>query len=904
MPKTKTQPIEAPTWHAQSATDVANALKTDSVNGLTQAEAQHRLATLGKNVLVADKGRSPLIILLHQFKSLIVLLLVAATAVSFSLGELAEAIAILVVIVLNAAIGFFIEWKADRTLSALQAQSVHLAQAVRDGTVREIPGADVVVGDVLMLSAGARVPADGRLLNSVHLQIEEAALTGESAAVVKNEEVIGDKQAVLAERLNMVFMGTAVTDGRAHFVVTATGAKTEMGKIGTLINEASTQDTPLERKLSRLSLWLIIVVLLLAVVIVVAGWLRGMPFLPMLEIGISLAIAAVPEGLAAVTTMTLAIGMQRIAKQRALIRRLPAVETLGSTTVICTDKTGTLTKNEMTVRAFMVNDRRIDVSGSGYQTTGEFSVAGVPLTPSTDASLMLALRVGALCNDARVEHGDGKDLVLGDPTEGALLVVAEKAGLKLAETASQLPRIHELPFQSATQIMATVHQESDGKNIAYVKGSPGKILQASKLDTQARAHLLQQNMELAGKALRVLGLAYRELGASYQDEDLGRDLTFIGFVGMEDPIRDEAKAAIETCLKAGIRTIMITGDQPATAGEIARQLGLHQDADGTARAAVHARDLADMTPEKWREVTKATSVFARVSPEQKLRIVEALQQNGDIVAMTGDGVNDAPALKTADIGIAMGLKGTEVAKETASMILTDDNFSTIVGAIEQGRTIYANIMKFIHYLFSCNTAEIITVFVAVMVGWPVPLAALQILWLNMITDVFPALALALEPSAPNMMSQPPRDPKAPIISLSMAWTIVWQGLMLGGASLVAFMLGLRWYGSSGEGLRQAMTMAFSTLALVQILHAFSSRSNRRSILSSGPANYWLWGAVLFCTALQLAAVYVPFLKRILQTSTPNAEDWAVIVVCSVVPVIIGEIVKVAKRVRQPQASHR
>ncbi len=679
----------------------------------------------------------------------------------------------------------------------------------------------------------------------------------------------------------MAFLGTTITDGRGRLLVTATGAQTEVGKIGILIDEATTRDTPLEQKLARLGRLLIVVVLALCAVIVLAGWLRGVTdFWHMLEIGLSLAIAAVPEGLPAVATMTLALGMQRMARMRALVRRLPAVETLGSTTVICTDKTGTLTKNEMTVCVYVLDQRRVEVTGTGYAPVGTFQDGDKPVDPRADEHLALALRIGMLCNDARVERTDGRDTVLGDPTEAALIVAAEKAGMNQAALDRDFPRIGEVPFDSTSKRMVTVHRTPQGRTVAFVKGAPGTLIAASSAQVRAtgvtpltpedRRRWEETNQELAGAALRVLGLAYRELPEGYSEDDLARDLIFVGLVGMIDPLRDEAKAAIATCREAGIRTVMITGDQQPTAAEIARQLGIDRDPDGRPLRTVHGRELADLDAAGWERVVADAAVFARVSPEHKLQIVEALQQQGHVVAMTGDGVNDAPALKKADIGIAMGIKGTEVAKENADMVITDDNFASIVGAVEQGRIIYGNILRFIHYLLSCNFSEILTVFLALMIGWPLPLVALQILWLNLITDIFPAFALALEPSAPDVMKRPPRDPQESLLTLRFVGLIAWQGLLLTGVTLLAFGVGMRWHGTEGEGLRQATTMAFMTLALAQVFHAFNARSQRRSAFTSRLfTNGWLWAAVVICLILQVAAVYLPLLQQVLHTVPPT-----------------------------------
>ena len=885
-------------WHAASVDDVVRELDTDVARGLTNDEAARRHARDGDNSLPAPHRRSIAAIVAHQFKSIIVALLAIATIAAFAFGEYVDGSAILVVIVLNAGLGFIVEYKAERTLAALREQDVRTAVVVRASEQRGIDASELVVGDIIVLDAGARVPADARVVEARGLQVEEAALTGEAVAVDKNADVVADAAAVIADRHGMVHASTTVTAGRGRAVVTAVSVHTELGQIGALIDDVSSRDTPLERQLARLGRYLIVVVLVLTAVIVLVGWWRGHELLPMVELGVSLAIAAVPEGLAAVTTMTLAVGMQRMARLGALIRRLAAVETLGAVTVICTDKTGTLTKNEMTVRAIVLADgRRVDVTGSGYGIDGTLTI------DAADQSLQRALQIGALCNDARIERA-ATDVVLGDATEGALIVVAEKAGVDVAALLLSLPRLAERPFSSEAQRMVTVHREGDHL-LLCVKGSPGVILASSSLTDAERQQHLDANTALAATAMRVLALAYREVPVGSAIDDAAIDaaveheLIFVGLVAMEDPLRDEAKAAIATCRTAGIRTIMITGDQPATATEIARQLGINIDEAGMPGKTVRGRELVDLDDAAWETVVATTTVFARVSPEQKLQIVSVLQKRGDVVAMTGDGVNDAPALKTADIGVAMGKKGTAVAKDTADMVITDDNFATMVVAVEQGRVIYANIQKFILYLFSCNIAEVTTVFVAVMVGWPVPLLALQILWLNLITDVFPAFALALEPSAPKMMLQPPRSPKASIVDGATVGRILWQGALLSASTLSAFVIGMRWHGTEGAGLEVAMTMAFMTLAFVQIFHAFTARSRSQSLFVGILGNRWLWAAVAVCIGLQFAAVTVPPLRAVLHTVMPAPLDWVVIIGCALAPLLVSELVKLVQRRRRP-----
>lgn len=899
-------------WHARSTEDAAEALHVDLGRGLGSADAAARLLRDGPNAVTEAQQRSAFKILVHQFRSLMVGLLVVAGGVSLVLGETIEALAILVVIVLNASLGFVTEWRAASALAGLRKQATTVARVLRDGEERQTSAEDLVQGDVVLLAAGDRVPADGRVFDDAQLQIDESALTGESLPVTKTRAPVADRRAPLADRVSMVHRGTAVTAGRGAFLVTATGLHSEMGKIGTLIDEAGERETPLEVKLAQLSRALLVIVLVLCVVVVGVGWLRGNDLLLMVEVGVSLAIAAVPEGLLAVTTMTLAVGMQRMARMNALVRRLPAVEALGSTTVICTDKTGTLTRNEMTVRAFDVGARRLEVTGTGYAPTGEFHLAGQkvdPADPGAGGALRLALRIGALCNDARLDRSGDIVAVLGDPTEAALIVAAEKAGLQRADLDRDYPRVKELPFSSETKRMVTVHRTPEGKTVAYVKGSPAAVLETSGsvlgsagvsvLSAEARQGILSTNEELAAAALRVLGLAYRELPDGWNDEDLARELTFVGLVGMIDPLRDEARTTIATCREAGIRAVMITGDQQATAAEIARQLGLDLDAGGERLRTVHGRELGDLDENGWRAMVARTAVFARVSPEHKLKIVEALQAQGQIVAMTGDGVNDAPALRKADIGIAMGIRGTEVAKDAAAMVIMDDNFATIVGAVEQGRIIVHNILRFIHFLFSSNFAEILTVFTAILLGWPLPLGVLQILWLNLVTDTFPAMALALEPSAPDVMKRPPRDPHESLMTPSFGWLIVWQGALLGGCTLAAFAVGMRWYGKEGAGLLHAETIAFMTLALSQVFHAFNARSRTGSVFTSRLfANAWLWGATLLCLLLQVAAVYVPLLRRVLRTVPLTAADWGLIVLGSLAPVAVVELVKLVRRARQ------
>jgi Ca2+-transporting ATPase len=901
-------------WHTLEAQAAGSLLATDLRAGLTSAEAARRLEEHGPNRIHKASGVSALAIFARQFRSVVVGLLLAATAIAFALGEEIEALAIFLVVILNAALGFLTEWQADRALKALAREFVPVALVVRGGRQMEIAAGGVVRGDLMVLAAGCRVPADGRLVEAASLELDEAVLTGESRPVSKGTEALGGATP-LAERRNMAFAGTTVTLGRGLAVVTATAIETEVGKIGRLMEATRKQPTPLERKLQELGEVLVAAVLVLSVVIVAAGWLRGHSFLHMLETGISLAVAAIPEGLPAVATMTLAIGMQRMATMRALVRRLPAVETLGTTTIISTDKTGTLTRNEMSVGALVLSRMEVETAPE-HARDGVFRLGENEVTPRAEPDLELALRIGALCNDAVRERGSEGGSLLGDPTETALVAVAER-GLGGAAAVSslkeELPRLDELPFDSGRKLMVTVHRTRGGGTVAFVKGSPEAVLaRCARLEENGarrdllppdRERILDANERLARRAFRVLALAYRELPADYGREDLEKELVFVALAGLHDPPRAEVPEALRRSHEAGIRTIMITGDQATTALEVARRIGLDPELEAGTRTAVSGGDLDLLEDDDdWRRTAARAAVYSRVTPAHKLRIVETLQSQGHIVAMTGDGVNDAPALKRADIGVAMGIKGTEVSKEAADMVITDDNFATIITAVEQGRIIYANILKFIRYLLSCNLSEILTVFAAILIGWPLPLAPLQILWLNMITDVLPALALALERSAPGMMQMPPRSPRAPLLSPRLLGLIGWQGAVLAGGTLAAFGLGLMRHGESGLGLSRAMTMAFMALSLSQLIHAFSSRSGRDSAFSWRLfTNRWLWGAVGACALIQAATVLCAPLASLLRTTPLDPADWAMVAATSSLPLFLVEALKWAARRPRPGA---
>jgi P-type Ca2+ transporter type 2C len=875
--------------HALEAAAVAKRFTVDPAVGLSSAEVAQRRARYGDNALETAQSRAAWRILLDQFKSLVVALLAVAALVAWLTGDKVEAVAILVVLGLNALIGFVTEWQAGRALNALRQSSHMTARVRREQREAMIDTAELVPGDVVILNAGDRIPADLRLLEAASLRAEESALTGESAPVEKAVAAVA-AQAVLAERHSMLYLGTIIAAGRALALVTATGARTEMGKIGHLVASVPDEATPLERRLDEMGRHLVLLVLVIAAVVMVTGWLRGETWWVMIEVGISLAVAAVPEGLPAVTTLILALGVMRMARERAIVRRLSAVETLGSTTVICSDKTGTLTENRMTVREYQL------ANGNAIKLDAQLSAA--------DELLNRAVRVGVLCNEAAFNPAaKEKEGATGDPTEIALLVAAHGLKVGVAQMRSDYPKLAERPFDADSKRMTTVHRMLDGTRLALLKGAPAVVFDAcadfaesanqlKPFDAAVRARLLATNEQMADHALRVLALAEKQLGKDGSDDDAEAEsasgYTLLGLVGMIDPPRAEVAAAIQQAHAAGIRTVMLTGDQLNTASAIARELKLSEAAEPLA---LHARELADASPARLTELARTVTVFARVSPEDKLRIVEALQKAGEVVAVTGDGVNDAPALKRADIGIAMGERGTEAAKEAADVVLADDNFATIVGAVAGGRAIYANITKFVNFMFSSNLGEVVMIFTAIAVGWPLPLLPLQILWVNLVTDVFPALALAVEPPAPDVMQQHPRSSSESLLSRSLLIMISWQGVMLGAFGLAAYLWALNAYGAGAH----ARTIAMLALVGTQLGHLFNCRSRSRSALTGLLTNGYVWGAAAMVIALQLLAVWWSPLVRVLQTVAPNPMDWWVVVLAVVAPVVMVEITKFITR---------
>ncbi len=859
-------------WHTMSKEAVFDELET-SPAGLGQIKAAQLLAEYGPNELQAADHISPWKILVEQFKNVLIAILLLAVMLSAFLGHGIESIAIGIIVLFAVCLGFVQEYRAERAIEALRKMAAPTATALRDGAELEIPSRELVPGDVVLLRAGDRIPADLRLIESVNLQIEEAALTGESVPVEKHAELLANSELALGDRRNMAYAGTASTYGRGRAVVAATGMNTEFGKIARMLQTIETGKTPLQENLDRVGHMLARAAIAVVAVIVAVGLFRGQQFVEMLIFGIALAVAVVPEALPAVVTISLAIGVQRMVKRHALMRRLSAVETLGSTSVICSDKTGTLTKDEMTVRKILVAGEVLDVTGAGYEPHGQFSRDGLAVEPS--GSLRKLLRAAALASDARIVHDEqeGRWRVKGDPTEGALVVAGAKAGLEKTDLDAQFPRVNEIPFTSETKRMTTLHTEADGV-VAYSKGAPEIILDScghqltsdgdAPLDAASRETILDTARRMADGALRILAVASKQ-GATLKNAE--QEMTFLGLAGMIDPPRAEAKAAIQTCEDAGIRAIMITGDHPLTAQAVARELGLLK-----AGRVVTGAELEAMNDLEFDREVENIEVYARVSPAHKLRVVTTLQKKGHIVAMTGDGVNDAPALKKADIGIAMGITGTDVSKEAASMTLTDDNFASIVAAVEEGRGIFGNIKKYLMYLLSCNIGEIGLMAGASLAGLPLPLSAVQILYVNIATDGLPALALAVDPPESDSMLRKPRDPRSGIFTRPVIGLMMVGGLWTTLVNLGIFM----WALNSGRSLEEAMTMTFVSLVLIQFFNAYNFRSDRHSALNRPFANKWLNMAILWELLLLVLVVYVPFLQALFNTSALSPIDWAIV----------------------------
>ncbi|HEX6001934.1 MAG TPA: cation-translocating P-type ATPase [Hyphomicrobiaceae bacterium] len=894
--------------YRQSAEAVLAALDVDAGSGLTRSEAEKRLGRYGRNELTEEKPVPGWRRFLAQFTDALVRLLVVAGLVSAGLWFYErdaalpyEALAIFAIVLLNAILGYVQQVRAEQAVAALRSMSAAQANVIRDGERRTVAAAGLVPGDILLIEEGDTIPADARLIRSVALQCAEAALTGESLPVEKGTARIAEEVA-LGDRHNMVFSGTAATYGRGAAVVTATGMHTEMGRIAGMLRQAPAETTPLQTELDRVGKVLGAIVIAIALVMVatilLAGDVRGFSAVfDVLILGVALAVAAVPEGLPAVVTAVLALGVQRMARRNAIVRRLAAVETLGSANVIASDKTGTLTKNEMTVRVVVTASGRVTFAGTGYAPEGAVSCdGGKPIEGTLRDELIRVLTVADRANNAVLQERDGQWMVQGDPTEGALLVAARKAGLEQDVLDARFTRVGEVPFSSERKLMSTINADAERERLlALTKGAADVLLarcsyelrgeQAKPLTPERRAQILARNDELAGEALRTLGVAFRSLpkeannGGRF-DEEVEHDLVFLGLIGMIDPPRAEARDAVARAKRAGIRPIMITGDHPKTAAVIAAELGIA--AEGRP---VLGAQLAGMADAALDRTVREVSVYARVNPEHKLRIVQALQREGLTVAMTGDGVNDAPALKTADIGVAMGITGTDVSKEAADMVLADDNFATIVAAVEEGRAVFSNIRKFLRYLLSSNIGEVMTMFFGVLLagviglsptdgGVVLPLLATQILWINLVTDGAPALALGVDPPDRAMMDEPPRPKGEGVLTRGMWRSILLVGAVMAAGTLTVLDASLPGGLIEGTGtMRYGQTMAFTTLVLFQLFNVFNARSDERSAFEGAFTNLWLWAAVALSLLLHAAVLYVPVLQEAFSTVGLSPGDW-------------------------------
>ncbi|WP_248926457.1 calcium-translocating P-type ATPase, SERCA-type [Paenibacillus hamazuiensis] len=894
-------------WYQMSAQEVSQAWQTDPVQGLSSDEGRKRQGEHGLNELSEGDKVSPITLFLNQFKDFMVLVLMGATLISGLLGEYLDAITIVAIIIMNGILGFVQEFRAERSLRALKELSAPHAKVLRDGTVCQIPARELVPGDVVLLESGDRVPADVRFIETNGVYIEESALTGESVPVAKQTELLGADEIPLGDQRNLGFMGTMMTRGTARGIVVRTGMETEMGKIADLIQNTESMETPLQHRLEQLGKILIMVALGLTVMVVVAGIMHGQPPYGMFLAGVSLAVAAIPEGLPAIVTIALALGVQRMIQRKAIVRKLPSVETLGCASVICSDKTGTLTQNKMTVTHLWLGGNLMEVSGDGYDPQGDIVYRGESVDIRKNQMLRRMLQVSVLCNNASLfeEESEGKKKkgkeeaapvwsIKGDPTEGALVVLGAKAGITAESLDGLYRRVAEMPFDSERKRMSVIVEHQGGQMVC-TKGAPDVLLahcsyvlwddKVIPFTPTLKQKVMAANEGMAKNALRVLGLAYRDMKQGERSDstlEVENNLVFVGLTGMIDPPRREVRDAIVKCKRAGIKTVMITGDHQTTAEAIAKQLGIIPP-DGLV---LNGGQLSQLTDEELDDKADNIYVYARVSPEHKLRIVKSLQRKGHVVAMTGDGVNDAPAIKAADIGIAMGISGTDVSKEASALVLSDDNFATIVAAIEEGRGIYENIRKFIRYLLASNVGEILTMFLAMMAGLPLPLVPIQILWVNLVTDGLPAMALGVDQAEKDLMQQKPRGAKENIFARRLGWKIISRGVLIGICTLAAFWLALQENPDSASHLVKAQTVAFATLVMAQLIHVFDCRSSR-SIFHRNPLqNRYLVLAVISSLLLVLAVLYTPQLQPIFKTVPLNLRDWIVVLVFAGIPTFL------------------
>ncbi|MCM8796680.1 MAG: calcium-transporting P-type ATPase, PMR1-type [Candidatus Omnitrophica bacterium] len=889
-------------WHLDIP-DTIKRLETDSNQGLAFGEAKIRLEKYGPNQLREKKGRSALSIFFEQFRDFIVWVLIGAALVSGFLKEWVDAIAIIAIVIINAILGFIQEFRAEKSLAALKKLSSPSSKVIRDGQRNIIPSHELVPGDLIELEAGDNIPADSRIVwLTSNFSVQEASLTGESTPVLKTTLTLEEKEISLAERANMVYMGTSVSSGKARVIVCETGMQTELGKIAGMIQEIEQESTPLQKKLEQFGKWIVYLCFVLVGLVFFLEWLRGGKLLEVFLTAVSLAVAAIPEGLPAVVTIALALSVQRMVKRHALIRKLPSVETLGCSTVICSDKTGTLTKNEMTVQAVYAEDTLFRVTGIGYAPEGEFLFDDKAIKIDTYPDLIKTLEAGVLCNGAQLVKDNSSFKIVGDPTEGAILTAAAKLGIWKERLEQQFSFVEEIPFDSERKKMTIVRKSPDNKLIAFIKGAPDILLndclrieekgQTRPLTSGDRGRILKVNSDLANEALRVLAVAYRILDKApdkYAAEEIERELTFLGLVAMIDPPREEVKKAIVECKKAGIKTVMITGDHKNTAVAIAKQLGFFQEDS----LAFTGEELDKLSDEELYKKVERIPVYARVSPEHKLRIVRAWRKRGEVVAMTGDGVNDAPAVKEADIGVAMGITGTDVTKEVSDMVITDDNFASIVSAVEEGRGIYDNIKKFVHYLLSCNTGEILVMFVSSLIGWYAPLLPIHILWVNLVTDGLPALALGVDPVDKKIMQRPPRKPDEAVITKPRAFLMLGQGAFIAFCSLLAFTFVLF---IEKEGIERARTAAFIVLSCSQLFHSFNCRNMTESLFKIGLfTNKKLILAVLVSFFLQMSVVYIPAMQKVFKTKPLGIIDWFLVIAISSFPLLAMEAAKIINK---------
>jgi Ca2+-transporting ATPase len=910
-------------WYNLSTTETISKTGSSS-NGLTTEEARKRLLEYEPNELREETGTSIWSLVAEQFKSTLIIILLAAVIISVGLGilmykpggglpeEITDAIVILAIVLACVVLGVVEEYRSEKAMAALKKMAALTATVVRDGTDVEIPARDLVPGDVVVLSTGDRVPADLRLIEAANLRTAEASLTGESTPVEKITEAIPGADVAIGDRKNLAYSGTIVAYGRGKGVAIATGMQTEFGKIAAMLQEVEEEETPLEKNLDKVGKWLgyaclgvvaIVVIIVLIRTLITTRTITGLVIVDMFIWGVSLAVAAVPEALPAVVVISLSIGVQKMVKRHALVRRLSAVETLGCTTVICSDKTGTLTQDEMTVRQIYAGGKLLNVSGVGYEPKGEFQLNGKPLDVSKDTAIQTLMRVNTLCNDTRLVVSDGVWDIKGDPTEGALVVLSAKAGLLQEEANEKFPRVDEIPFSSERKKMTTIHNTPEGK-VAYSKGAPEIILDSCSyilangtekpLTAQDKAQVLGIATQMASDALRVLGSGYRRLPEKLAcKEDAENDMVFVGLAGMIDPPREEAKGAIQLCDKAGIKSVMITGDHKITAMAVAKELGILKHGK-----AITGAELDKLSDEEFEKDVENIDVYARVSPSHKLRVIEAFSKKGEVVAMTGDGVNDAPALKKADIGVAMGITGTDVSKEAAAMVLTDDNFASIVSAVEEGRGIFLNIKKYLIYLLSCNVGEVLIMLVAGVMGMALPLAAIHLLWVNLTTDGLPALALAVDPADPDIMERPPRDPRSSVFSKNILVTIVAISIAMAATMILMFVWkmteqGGSWADVNNPLLAEAQTMVLATMVMFELFTAFACRSETHSFFKIGPfSNMWLIWANLSSLALLFGVMYIPALNGPFHVVPLQAEDWMWVVPISLSGFLIVEIVKI------------